>query len=131
MGRFGFFFLGFSFPPARRLPEKIISFNANAHVHQQAGSYYLAMGLSKKRKQQLSYVTTRSLESRKVDYKNQRKKEILRRQRQEEGYWDEYEDYNSEPSSDESDCNEPIPDEPSFMRKRRSDKKQQKRNGYA
>ena len=74
------------------------------------------MGLSKKRKQQLSYATARSLESRKhrkVDYENQRKKEILRRQRQEEDYWDEYEDYNSEYSSDESDCNKPSPDEPS------------------
>ena len=74
------------------------------------------MGLSKKRKQQLSYITARSLESRKhrkVDYENQRKKEILRRQRQEEDYWDVFEDYNSESSSDESDCNEPSPDEPS------------------
>ena len=45
---------------------------------------------------------------RKVDYENQRKKEILRRQKQEEDYWDEYEDYNSQSSSDESDCNEPT-----------------------
>lgn len=35
----------------------------------------------------------------------------MRRQRQEEDYWDEYVDYNSESSSDESDCNEPSPDE--------------------
>ena len=53
------------------------------------------MGLSKKRKQQLNFITSRSLESRKhrkVDNENQRKKGILRRQREEEDYWDEYED---------------------------------------
>ena len=74
------------------------------------------MGLSKKRKQQLSFITGRSLESRKhrkVDHENQRKKGILRRQREEEDYWDEYEDYSVESSSDESDCDEPSPDMPS------------------
>lgn len=74
------------------------------------------MQFSKKRKQQLSYVIARSLESRKhqkVDYKNQQKKEILKRQRQEKNYWDEYENYNSESSSNKSDCNKPSPDKPS------------------
>ena len=71
------------------------------------------MGLSKKRKQQLSYITARSLESRKqrkVDNENQREKEFLRRLREEEDYWDEYED-NLESSSDESNDNEFSPDE--------------------
>ena len=75
------------------------------------------MGLSKKRKQQLSYITARSLESRKrrkvVDYENQRKKEILRRQREEEDYWDEYEDFSLDSSSEESDGDESSPDQPS------------------
>ena len=73
------------------------------------------MGLSKKRKQQLSYITARSLESRKqrkVDNENQREKEFLRRLREEEDYWDEYE-HNLESSSDESDDNESSPDESS------------------
>lgn len=42
---------------------------------------------------------------RKVDDENQRKKEILTRQREEDDYRDEYED-NLESSSDESDDNE-------------------------
>ena len=74
------------------------------------------MGLSKKRKQQLSFATARSLESRKhrkVDKENQRKKEILRKQREGEDYWDEYEDYSLESSSDELECDEPSPDLPS------------------
>lgn len=37
----------------------------------------------------------------------------MRRQREEEDYWDEYEDYNLDSSSDESDCDEPSPDLPS------------------
>ena len=37
----------------------------------------------------------------------------MRRQREEEDYWDEYEDYSLEPSSDESECDEPSPDLPS------------------
>lgn len=74
------------------------------------------MGLSKKRKQQINFAIARSLESRKhrkVDKENQRKKEILRKQREEEDYWDEYEDYSLESSSDESECNEPSFDLPS------------------
>ena len=95
----------------------IFSFNADACAHQQASTYHLTMGLSKKRKQQLSYITARSLESRKhrkvVDYENQRKKEILRRQREEEDYWDEYEDFSLDSSSEESDGDESSPDQPS------------------
>lgn len=67
------------------------------------------MGLSKKRKQHLSHITARSLESRKhqkVDRENQRKKEILRKQREEEDFWDEYESSGPESSSDESSCDQ-------------------------
>ena len=74
------------------------------------------MGLSKKRKQQLSFTTARSLEirkHRKDDKENLRKKKILRKQREEEDYWDEYEDYSLESSSDESECDEPSLNLPS------------------
>ena len=37
----------------------------------------------------------------------------MRRQREKEDYWDEYEDYSLESSSDESECDEPSPDLPS------------------
>ena len=98
------------------LTANIFIFNADVRAHQQANTYHLNMGLSKKRKQQLSYITARSLESRKhrkvVDYENQRKKEILRRQREEEDYWDEYEDFSLDSSSEESDGNESSPDQP-------------------
>ena len=103
-------------PLAAPQKKSIISFNAHARAHHQAGDYYPIMGLSKKRKQQLSHITARSLESRKhrkVDNENQRQKEILRRQRKEEDYWDEYEDFYLESSTDESDNNEPSPDKPS------------------
>lgn len=62
------------------------------------------MGLSKKRKQYLSPTIARFLESRKhrkVDRETQQKKEILRRQRGEEDFWDEYEDLSLGSSSDE------------------------------
>ena len=65
------------------------------------------MGLSKKRKQHLSQITVRSLESRKhrkVDRETQRKKEILRQQRKDEDFWDEYEGLSLGSSSDESNC---------------------------
>ncbi len=68
---------------ALRSPQQNINFNAITSAHQQASSYHPNIGLSKRRKQQPSYITARSLESRKhrnVDYENQRKKEILRRQ---------------------------------------------------
>ena len=74
------------------------------------------MGLRKKRGQKLSYITARSLESRKhrkVDNENQRKKEIVRTQREQQDYWNKYEDFYLESSFDESDNNEPSPDEPS------------------
>ena len=99
------------------LTANIFIFIFNAPAYQQASTYHLNMGLSKKRKQQLSYITARSLESRKhrkvVDYENQRKKEILRTQREEEDYWDEYEDFSLDSSSEESDGNESSPDQPS------------------
>ena len=69
------------------------------------------MGLGKKRKQQISFAIASSLESRKYrefDKENQRKKEILRKQREEKDYWDEYDDYSLESSSDESECDEPL-----------------------
>ena len=68
------------------------------------------MGLSKKRKQHLSSITSSSLESRKqrkVENEIQRKKGILRREREEEDYWDEHEDYSLDSSSDESNCDKP------------------------
>lgn len=49
----------------------------------------------------------RSLDSRKhwkIDQETQQKKEILRRQREEEDFWDEYEDLSLESSSDEQNC---------------------------
>lgn len=72
------------------------------------------MGLSRKRKQQLSQITARSLKSckhRKVE--SQWKKEILRRQREEEDFWDEHEDPRLDFSSDESSCDESSQDESS------------------
>ena len=63
------------------------------------------MGLSKKRKQHLAQITVRAAESkkhRKIDEENQRRR-FLRKQREEEDFWDEHEDFRSESSSDESD----------------------------
>ena len=75
------------------------------------------MGLSKKRKQQLRHITARSLESRKhrkvVDHENQQRKEILRRQREEENHWDECGDCSLDPSSEKSNGNEPSQNQPS------------------
>ena len=74
------------------------------------------MGLSKKRKQQISFAIARSLESRKhrkVDKENRRKKEIWKKQKEEEDYRDEYEDYSLESSLDESEYDEPSLDLPS------------------
>ena len=62
------------------------------------------MGLSRKRKQQLREITSRSLETRKfrkLDQENQWRKDILRRQRDED-FWDEYEGVSMDFSSDES-----------------------------
>ena len=104
---------------ARGLP-KIINFNANARAtptSEQVTVISADHGLSKKRKQHLSSITNRSLESRKqrkVNNEIQRKKEILRRQREQEDYWNEYEDYSLDSSSDESDCDEPSLDSLSF-----------------
>ena len=61
------------------------------------------MGLSKKRKQQLKKLTNRSLKTcklQKLDQENYRRKVILRRQRDNEDFWDEYEvDSSSDKSS--------------------------------
>ena len=63
------------------------------------------MGLSKKRKQHLSLMTTRTTEShkhRKIDREYERKKRFLKKQREEEDFWDEFEELQSESSSDVS-----------------------------
>ena len=63
------------------------------------------MGLSKTRKQHLAQITARAAESnkrQKTDLENQRRRKFLRKQREEEDYWDEHEDLQSESSSDES-----------------------------
>ena len=76
------------------------------------------MGLSRKRKQQLREITNRSLESRKLrklNQENHRRKEILRRQREEEDFWDEYEDVSVESSSDESSFDEYSSEEEELM----------------
>ena len=89
------------------------------------------MGLSKKQKQQLSYLTARFLKSRKywkvVDYKNQQKKEILRRQREEKDYWDEYKNFSLDSSSEESDGNESSPDQPNSNREEKIIKNSKRR----
>lgn len=54
-------------------------------------------------------MTARSLEShkhQKVTYENQRKRQILGRQRDEKDYWDEYKDFSLDFSSVDSDCHE-------------------------
>ena len=68
------------------------------------------MELSKKRKQKHQKV---------VDYENQLKKEILGRQGEEEEYWDEYEGFSLDSSSEKSDGNESSPDQLSLMGKRK------------
>ena len=74
------------------------------------------MGLSKKRKQHLSLISARAAEShkhRKIDRENERKKRFLRKQREEEDFWDEFEELQSESSSDESNIEDSSLDEPS------------------
>ena len=76
------------------------------------------MGLSRKRKQQLREITNRSLKSRKLrklDQENHRRKEILRRQRDEEDFWDEYEGVSVDSSSDESSPDEYSSEEEELM----------------
>ena len=68
------------------------------------------MGLSKKRKQHLSLITARATEShkhRKIDREYERKK------REEEDFWDEFEELQSESSSDESSIEDSSLVEPS------------------
>lgn len=79
------------------------------------------MGLSRKRKQQLNHITARSLEIRKlrkVDRENQQKKEILRREREEEDrleedFLDETENLRSKSNSHETNCDGTRHDGPS------------------
>ena len=77
------------------------------------------MGLSRKRKQQqLREITSRFLETRKLrklDQENHRRKEILRRQRDEEDFWDEYEGVSVDSSSDESSPDEYSSEEEELM----------------
>lgn len=71
------------------------------------------MGLSKKRKQHISRMSTGAAEShkhRKIDRENERKKRFLRKQ-SEEDFWDEYEELQSESSSDESNLEDSSLDE--------------------
>lgn len=78
----------------------------------------LKTGLSRKRKQQLREITSRSLETRKLqklDQENHRRKEILRRQRNEEAFWDEYEGVSIDSSSDESSLDEYSSEEEELM----------------
>ena len=61
-------------------------------------------GLSKKRKQQSLQMSARAAEShkhRKIDRENERKKRFLKKQREDEDFWDEYEEPLSESSSEE------------------------------
>ena len=61
------------------------------------------MGLSRKCKQQLSQMSVRAAEShkhKKIDQENERRR-FLKKQREEENFWDEYEELRSESSSDE------------------------------
>lgn len=63
------------------------------------------MGLSKKRKQLICLISARAAESHKhgtIDRESERKKRGLKKQREEEDYWDEFEEHQSESSSDES-----------------------------
>lgn len=71
--------------------------------------HLLITGLSRKRKQQLAHITARAAEShksRKIDRGNQRRKRFLRKQKEEEDFWDEHEDPQSESNSDESNFDE-------------------------
>lgn len=74
------------------------------------------IGISRKHKQQLSQITGLFIESRKrqkADGENRRKKEIPKRQREEEDFGDEYEVPNPESSSDESECDKSSSDQSS------------------
>lgn len=68
-------------------------------------NHLLTTGLSKKRKQHLARITARAAESnryRRTDQENQLMRRFWRKQRVDEDYWDEREDFRSESSSDES-----------------------------
>ena len=64
----------------------------------------------------LSQMSARAAEShkhRKLDRENERRRRFLRKQREEEDFWGEYEELRSEFSSDESHFEDSTPDEPS------------------
>ena len=72
--------------------------------------------LSKKRKQHLNLISACAAEShkhRKIDRKNEQKKRFLRKQREEEDFWDELEELQSESSSDEANIKDSSLDKPS------------------
>lgn len=102
--------------------KETINNNPNACAHLRVSHQHLKMGLSKKRKQQLKHITSRSLEirkKRKVDRENKQKNEILRRQREEEdhleeGHLDKYEYLRSESKSNEPNYHESSQDRLSF-----------------
>lgn len=87
------------------------------------------MGLSRRLKQQQREITGRSIESRKLrklDQENHWRNEILRRQGEEEGFSDEYEDISIDSSSDESSPEESSSDkEESVVEGGRGDNKQE------
>lgn len=82
----------------------------------------MILGLSKKCKQHLSLISARAAEShkyRKIGRENERKKKFLKKQREEDNFWDEFEGLQSESSSDESSIEdsslvEPSSDEDNF-----------------
>ena len=76
----------------------------------------MIMGLSKKRKQHLSLISARAAEShkhRKIDRENERKKRFLKKQIEKDDFWDEFEELQSESSSDESSIEDSSLVEPS------------------
>ena len=104
-------------PPLR---QTIVISNVNARAQQQASKYLsFEYGAKQEAKAATEPHNRPFLESGKhrkvVGYENQRKREILRRQR-EEDYWDENEDFSLDSSSEEPDGNESSPDQPSSDR---------------
>ncbi len=68
-------------------------------------------------KQHLNLISARAAEShkhRKINRENERKKGFLRKQREEEDFLDELEEFQSDSSSDESKMEDPNLDKPSF-----------------
>ena len=100
--------------PQRSRSSKSSSSTARTR-HCILGDDCVIMGLSKKRKQQLSQMPVRAAEShkhRKIDREKERKRRFLRKQR-EEDFWDGYKKPQSKSSLDESTFEDPSLDEPS------------------